>query len=593
MNPQLITLNRKEINLENTINKAVGDVLARQRNGCWSGDIYYHTYLTASIAIIYKIIGIEDKDWETKAIKVIEQNQRQNGSWGLVDEIKFEHPLISESEAEGSLEIKTGIARNTTTCLLALKLLSGSGKSIEKDEEYVKNHVDMKHVDEITQMMLSYFGGADIKTIKSPPVEIMLIPEFLNQSVEKQIPAWCINSIISALILKAKKSKEFNWSPLRKLAIDKAKKLLIKNQRSNGSWYNVTDPSMHSVLALYECGYRKDDEIMRKGINFLNGQKNINTGYVHRYWYPVWDTALTLMALGYAGLTMTHPGVKKSVSYLLDARSENGAWGICQGQIPDFDDTAITTVALLNLGVEKEKLEPGIKWLLDMQSSDGGWSAYAKNNKKIKHYSTTLEDPTFILKDPCTADVTGHVLHAMGKMGYTISNPKIQMAVGFLKDDQLECGAWYGRWGVCYTYGTSRVLWGLSTVGEDMNSEYVQRATNWLIEHQNVDGGWGEHYMSSFREDLAGIGTSTPTQTGWTLVGLLSLPDPPVDCINKGVKYLYDMLLQGGDWLSTYSVSAIEIYKNTNYDIWPLMALGLYKKRANKGFIIKEGMIKN
>lgn len=587
MNPQLITLNRKEINLENTIDKAVGDVLARQRNGCWSGDIYYHTYLTASIAIIYKIIGIEDKDWETKAIKVIEQNQKPNGSWGLVDEIKFEHPLISESEAEGSLEIKTGIARNTVVCLLALQILGGSKESIQKAEEYVKKNIELKYVDEMTRIFLSYFGREDIRALKIPPVEAILIPKFFKQSVERQMPVWCVNSIISALLLKAIKSDEFKSSPFRKLSINKAKKLLIKHQLPNGSWYNVTDPTMHSILALYQSGYNKDSDVLQKGINFLNGQKNAGTGYVHRYWLPVWDTALTLIALDYAGLTRDHPLINKSMLYLLNSSSEKGAWGFCpEGRNnPDCDDTAMAISALFDLGIEKELLEHGINWLFVMQNSDGGWAAHTKNHSDKRHYKPTLEDPTLLLKDPSTADVTGHVLHAMGKMGYTVDHPKIQKAIKFLKNDKLECGAWYGRWGICYTYGTSRVLWGLNAVGEDMNSEYVERAKDWLVEHQNADGGWGEHYMSYFREDLAGIGASTAAQTGWTLVGLLSLPEPPTDCINKGIGYLNRIQLLGGRWPITFSVSAIEIYKNMNYDVWPLMALGLYKKRETRGMI--------
>jgi len=123
-----------------------------------------------------------------------------------------------------------------------------------------------------------------------------------------------------------------------------------------------------------------------------------------------------------------------------------------------------------------------------------------------------------------------------------------------------------------------------------MNSEYVLRARNWLIDRQNTDGGWGEHYISSFREDLAGIGYSTPIQTGWALEGLLSLPEPPIDCVKKGIKFLMDMQLPGGGWhTDVYSATGIEVYKNSNYDVWALMALGLYKKRypQNEGDVNK------
>ncbi len=576
--------NNKIMNIDSTISKAIEDIISRQRNGSWAGDIYFHTYLTAAIAIINKVMGVEDKDWENRAVKVIEENQRADGSWGLLDEKEFNHPAIAEPEAEKSIEIRTGIARNTVICLRALKILGGSEKSIEKAQEYIDKRIDMRDVDEITKLLISYFGDTNIKTINIPSVEVILIPRFFKQSVERTIPVWCVNSVISALLLKAIESGDFNWSPIRRLAINKAKRILINNQLPNGSWYNVTDPTMHSTLALYRSGYTKDNQVIRNGLNFLNGQRNMRTGYVHRYWLHIWDTALTLIALEYAGLTKDHPAISKARSYLMDSVSEKGTWGFCPvgRTIPDCDDTAMVTIALRNLGLGKEIFEPGVHWLFDMQNSDGGWAAHTKDQTKSRRCEPTLEDPTLLLRDPSSADITGHVLCALGRMDYKIDHPKIQRATEFLKQDQLECGAWYGRWGMCYTYGTSRALWGLNSVGEDMSSEYVQRAANWLIDHQNDDGGWGEHYMSYYREDLAGIGASTPIQTGWALVGLLSLQDLPINYINKGVNYLINTQLSSGGWIAdTHSVAALEINMDTNYDIWSLMALGLYKKRMN------------
>ena len=72
----------------------------------------------------------------------------------------------------------------------------------------------------------------------------------------------------------------------------------------------------------------------------------------------------------------------------------------------------------------------------------------------------------------------------------------VARALRFLRRDQTRDGAWYGRWGVNYIYGTWQVLRGLACIGEDMDAPHVRRAVRWLLAHQNRDGGWGESIAS-------------------------------------------------------------------------------------------------
>ena len=71
-----------------------------------------------------------------------------------------------------------------------------------------------------------------------------------------------------------------------------------------------------------------------------------------------------------------------------------------------------------------------------------------------------------------------------------------EKALDFLRADQEEDGAWYGRWGVNYIYGTWSVLAALGAIGEDVAKPYVRKAVQWLQDHQNEDGGWGESCAS-------------------------------------------------------------------------------------------------
>ena len=88
-----------------------------------------------------------------------------------------------------------------------------------------------------------------------------------------------------------------------------------------------------------------------------------------------------------------------------------------------------------------------------------------------------------------------------------------------------------------------------------MNSSYVRKAVHWLVLHQNEDGGWGELCTSYVDPTLHGHGPSTPTQTGWALLGLLAAQPhhgshigPELEPINRGVIYLMRMQCKDGSW---------------------------------------------
>jgi squalene-hopene/tetraprenyl-beta-curcumene cyclase len=75
------------------------------------------------------------------------------------------------------------------------------------------------------------------------------------------------------------------------------------------------------------------------------------------------------------------------------------------------------------------------------------------------------------------------------RLGITRDHPSIVRALGYLKREQEPEGAWFGRWGVNYIYGTGAVLPALKAIGEDMTQPYIDRACAWLVAHQQENGG--------------------------------------------------------------------------------------------------------
>ena len=108
-----------------------------------------------------------------------------------------------------------------------------------------------------------------------------------------------------------------------------------------------------------------------------------------------------------------------------------------------------------------------------------------------------------------------------------------------MRSEQETDGSWFGRWGVNHIYGTAAVLPALAAIGEDMTQAYVRAAADWLVAHQNADGGWGETCASYMDDSLRGRGPSTASQTGWALLALVATGSRDYErSIRRGVGFL-------------------------------------------------------
>jgi squalene-hopene/tetraprenyl-beta-curcumene cyclase len=222
-----------------------------------------------------------------------------------------------------------------------------------------------------------------------------------------------------------------------------------------------------------------------------------------------------------------------------------------------------------------------------MQSSDGGWGAYDKDNNRVVFNYIPFADHKALL-DPSTADLAGRCLEMLGALGYDRTHPAVQPALAFLKRQQEADGSWYGRWGVNYIYGTWSVLAGLRAIGEDVSSPYIRRAVSWLESKQNPDGGWGEACLSYAEEAHSGKGQSTPSQTAWALMALMSAGMTDSLSIARGVQFLLRHQLKDGSWeevMHTGTGFPRVFYLRYHWycQYFPLWALAMYRNLRSRG----------
>lgn len=391
--------------------------------------------------------------------------------------------------------------------------------------------------------------------------------------------------------------------PFRNKAVAKAEEWVLEHQEVTGDWGGIQPAMLNSVLALHVLGYRNDHPAVSQGLKALanfcieTDEQLVLQSCVS----PVWDTALALKALVDTGVPPDHPSLVKGARWLLDREVKRaGDWRIKSPELepggwafefqndwyPDVDDSGFVMIALKGIEVKDREemaasIKRGIDWCLGMQSKNGGWGAFDKDNTKHLLNKIPFADLEALI-DPPTADLTGRMLELMGTFGYDSTFPAARRGIRFLKEHQEPEGPWWGRWGVNYLYGTWSVLCGLAAIGEDMDQPYVRKAVTWIKSRQNLDGGWGETCRSYHDKTLAGKGESTPSQTGWALLALLAAGEVHSATAVRGVQYLISTQKPDGTWdelqytgtgFPKYFMIKYHIYRNC----FPLMALGTYR----------------
>jgi squalene-hopene/tetraprenyl-beta-curcumene cyclase len=76
----------------------------------------------------------------------------------------------------------------------------------------------------------------------------------------------------------------------------------------------------------------------------------------------------------------------------------------------------------------------------------------------------------------------------------------------------------------------------------------VARAADWLVDHQQADGGWGESPASYADPALAGVGPTTASQTAWAVAGLIAAGRAEGRPARRGVQWLLERQESDGSW---------------------------------------------
>jgi squalene-hopene/tetraprenyl-beta-curcumene cyclase len=425
-----------------------------------------------------------------------------------------------------------------------------------------------------------------------------------NWFKDREFLTW--KNVFISLDRMAKFWEKYGSRTLRTKAIRRAEQWMLERTRYTDGLGAIYPPMMYAIMALDVLGYSPDHP------DRIEAQRQFDALMVNdgdRFFFEpcfsvVWDTAIAAFALGES--EAVGPEVlERTANWLLSKEvRRKGDWSVKRPNTepsgwyfefanefyPDIDDTAMVLLGLhhakaTNSSAQKACMDRAIRWLLDMQSKDGGWAAFDVDNNWEPLSYVPFADHNAML-DPTCPDITGRVLEALCTCGVDRDHPAIQKAVQYLIRTQEQDGSWTGRWGVNYVYGTFLALRGLRAAGVSDREAYVLRAGEWLRSIQNADGGWGES-CASYNNECYTPAPSTPSQTAWGILGLLASGDETTSSLHKGIEHLVETQKEDGTWdeeLATGTGFPKVFYLSYHLyrDLFPLLALSSFLKSKNQ-----------
>ena len=615
--------------------------------GWWRGELQTNVTMDAEDMLLREFLGVRRADQTERSAAWIRSQQRTDGTWANFD--------------GGPGELST-----TIEAYWALRLAGDEPRSehLRAAAEFVRQHGGLKRARVFTHVWLALFGLWSWDRVPALPPEVVLLPPSVPLNVY-DFASWARQTIVALSIVKACRpvhplpfeleelraleepraigatplqpsrrragravSRRRLWlgrldrlllayerrplAPLRRLALMRAERWIVRRQEADGSWGGIQPPWVYSLIALSLCGYPLDHPVIGRGLEGLDGfmvedaddSRGVGApaGASRRLeacQSPVWDTALSMLALGEAGVPEDHPAIAAAASWLLGEEVRTaGDWSVRRPDLqpggwafefanvnyPDVDDTVEVVLALCPLAGSSSPLRApidgaigrAVRWVEGMQSADGAWGAFDANNTRALVRELPFLDFGEVIDEP-SADVTAHTVEMLGVLGLGDS-PAARRGMRWLIEHQEVDGSWFGRWGVNHVYGTGAAVPGLIAAGVEPSHACIRRAVGWLEAHQNEDGGWGEDPRSYDDPAWIGRGPSTASQTAWALLALHAAGERSA-ALARGVAWLVATQRADGGWDEPqYTGTGFPCDYYINYHLYrltfPMIALG-------------------
>jgi squalene-hopene/tetraprenyl-beta-curcumene cyclase len=584
--------------LDRAVERGAERLLSLQHpDGWWKGELESNATMIAEHLFLLHFLGLRDVETDRLLANELLARRRADGTWS----IWFEGPpdLSVTVEAYTALQLAGVDAGDATRA-------------------YIRRAGGVARTRIFTRAFLALIGQWPWRRLAHVPVELILLPAGGPLSVY-DFACWARQTMVALSVVEALRpvrpseidlreiggrktdpSPPRRFSPIRRTAIRLAERWVRERQEADGSWGGIQPPWVWSLIMLAALGHGVEDPAFARGLagweRFL-----IRDGDRLRpeaCQSPVWDTALSVLALRAAGVSPDDPALEAAGKWLLDEEVRvRGDWAIRRPHLapggwafefdndlyPDVDDTAVVILALRELGIGDDAVRRGLDWMVGMQSASGGWGAFDVDNEALWLYKLPICDFGKVTDEP-TSDVTAHALEVLGhEQGYESARER---GLQWLLAEQERDGSWFGRWGVNHLYGTAAALPALEACGVQPGHPAVGRAIRWLDGVQKPDGSFGEDIRSYSDPAWRGRGSTSPSQTAWALMAYESGGAVEALSTRRAAQYLCRVQRPDGDWDEQhYTGTGFPLDFMIRYHLYrltfPLLALGRVRERLN------------
>jgi squalene-hopene/tetraprenyl-beta-curcumene cyclase len=313
--------------------------------GWWRGELQTNVTMDAEDMLLREFLGIRREDETERSAAWIRSQQRADGTW---------------ANFHGS----AGDLSTTIEAYWALRLAGDppEAEHMLRAAEFIRQEGGLEGARVFTHLWLALFGLWSWDRVPALPPEIVLLPSWVPLNVY-DFACWARQTIVALSLVKAHRpvrplgfglqelqageqgvpeaerrfSRRRAWlaaldrllrayerhpiGPLRRLALGRAERWIVRRQESDGSWGGIQPPWVYSLIALHLGGYALDHPVMRRGLDGVDGfmieDRDDSHGVgapagpsrrLEACQSPVWDTALAMIALSDAGVGVARSG---------------------------------------------------------------------------------------------------------------------------------------------------------------------------------------------------------------------------------------------------------------------------------------------
>ena len=632
----------KEYDLNRAIEKAQDQLLSLQNdNGYWVFELEADCTIPSEYILMMNYLGEIDEALQSKIANYLRSRQSQDGSYplftgGFADiscstKVYYALKLAGDSiEAEHMVRLrnyilsKGGAAKAnvfTRIMLATFEQLPWRGVPYIPVEIMLFPSWFPFHLDKVAYwsrtVMVPLFILCTLKAKAKNPKKINILELFVTHPDEEQhyFPERTIlNKVFLGLDFLGRATRPLIPKKSRDLAIVKAKDWIIERLNGEDGLGGICPAMMAAYQALLLLGMPKDHELIvtaRKAIDKLL-VINEHDAYCQPCLSPVWDTALAALALQEVdkGLDAINPVTNQSLTRAYEwlkskqLSDEPGDWRISKPNLegggwafqfenpyyPDVDDTAVVGFAMAESKLPnlEESIHRATRWIVGMQSKNGGYGAFDVDNTHYYLDEIPFADHGALL-DPPTSDVSARCAMLMAKVAQDHDEylPALERTIDYIRNEQEVDGSWFGRWGTNYIYGTWSALLGLEQTSLSKTDPMYVNAVKWLKSKQREDGGWGEDNASYHDKSLSGsYHFSTAFQTAWAVLGLMAAGEVASPEVKAGINFILHNQQADGVWndkcFTAPGFPKVFYLKYHGYDkFFPLWALARFRNELS------------